>query len=347
MIVSLREAPYFKGIAAPEKGINIAYLCLMNRTSKLMPFILLLIALTVVRCGKKSSSEPVPDTGYKTKNVVVVVVDGARYTETWGDPSHKYIPKRYALLQQGVLCNAIYNDGTTTTVPGHTAVATGFYQYIPNDGTAYPEKPSFFQHWLQKYQQPASKAWVIATKDKLEVLSDCLQPDWQGKFRPMADCGVGGLGTGYREDSVTFRKLQAVLTQNHPQLVLINFKQPDAAGHAADSAGYLKGIINTDTYISQLWDRLQSDDFYKDKTALFVTNDHGRHTAGHLNGYVTHGDSCDGCKHIELFALGPDFKRNYVSNVRYGQIDIASTVAALMKIEMPFANGKVISDIFQ
>ena len=162
----------------------------------------------------------------------------------------------------------------------------------------------------------------------------------------MRDCGVAGLETGYRTDKATFNNATSILKANHPQLVLINFKQPDAAGHAKDSTDYLKGIVDTDNYIYLLWQQLQSDDFYKDKTTMIVTNDHGRHTAGHLDGYVSHGDECEGCRHIEMFAMGPDFKKNYISETRYEQIDIASTVAELMNLEMPNANGKIISDIF-
>lgn len=316
-------------------------------------FLILALSLSAIDCNKKSDVQaetpapaPVPVPQYKTQNVVVVVVDGARYTETWGDPSHRYIPKRYGMLQQGVLCSSIYNNGTTATVPGHIAITTGFYQSIPNDGTAYPDKPSFFQHWLQTTKSDSSKAWVITTKDKLEVLSDCTDPDWKGKYRPMRDCGVAGLGTAYRNDNETFDKAKSILKEDHPQLVLINFKQPDMAGHGRDSIGYLKGITDTDKYVDLLWQQLQSDDFYKDKTTMIVTNDHGRHTAGHLDGYATHGDSCDGCKHIEMFAMGPDFKKNYVSDTQYEQIDITSTVAELLNIEMPDAKGKVLSDIF-
>ncbi|MDB4754850.1 hypothetical protein OAF80_00180, partial [bacterium] len=31
-------------------------------------------------------------TKYKTQNVVIVVIDGPRYSETWGDSTHQYIP---------------------------------------------------------------------------------------------------------------------------------------------------------------------------------------------------------------------------------------------------------------
>lgn len=324
----------------------------MIRTCKnIYSFLILALLANAINCSKKSDTTevvpvPVPEPQYKTQNVVIVVVDGPRYTETWGDSLHRYIPKRYEMLQQGVLCNSFFNYGTTATVPGHIAITTGHYQKIANDGTAYPDKPSMFQHWLKTSEKDSSKAWVITTKDKLEVLSDCTDPEWQGKYRPMRDCGVAGLGTGYRGDRVTFNNATAILNANHPELVLINFKQPDMAGHAKDSTGYIKGIVDTDEYIFQLWQQLQSDEFYKDKTTMIVTNDHGRHTAGHLDGFVSHGDDCEGCRHIEMFAMGPDFKKNYISETRYEQIDIASTVAELMNLEMPNANGKIISDIF-
>jgi predicted AlkP superfamily pyrophosphatase or phosphodiesterase len=318
----------------------------MIKTCKPIYAFVILALISGINCSKRNVTEEIVVPEYNTKNVVIVMVDGARYTETWGDPSHKYIPRRYEMLQQGVLYTSFFNNGTTATVPGHIATTTGVYQNIPNDGTAYPDKPSLFQHWLQSSGKDSSKAWVITTKDKLEVLSDCIDAGWKGKYRPMRDCGVAGLGTGYRTDKVTFNKAQSVLTTDHPQLLLINFKQPDVAGHAADSSAYLKGITDTDNYIYLLWQQLQSDEFYKDKTTLIVTNDHGRHTAGHLDGFVSHGDACEGCRHIEMFAIGPDFKKNYVSNTPHEQIDISSTVAELMNFEMPNGNGKVLSDIF-
>lgn len=288
-----------------------------------------------------------PVTTYNTKNVIVIIVDGARYTETWGEPSHRYIPYRSSLMNQGVMCNHFYNNGVTLTNPGHTAICTGIYQNIDNTGAEYPLQPSIFQCWLKEYKRSANEAWVIASKDKLEVLSNCTNSEWKNSYRPLTDCGVNGLGTGYREDSITFKNVQQTLTANHPRLMLINFKQPDASGHGNDSLGYLQGILNTDFYINKLWEQIQGDEFYKNKTALIVTNDHGRHTAGHLDGFVSHGDACEGCRHIEFLALGPDFKQNYISTINYEQIDITNTIAALMGFKMPYADGKVMKDILK
>jgi len=309
-------------------------------------FLLVLIVLLNLSCSKDIAIYD-QDKSYKTRNVIVLIVDGPRYTETWGHSTRQYIPHRSTLLQHGVLCSNFYINGVTSTNPGHTAICTGVYQKLENSGLEYPANPSVFQCWLKKYQRPSSEAWVISSKDKLEVLSNCTNIEWKDMHRPMSDCGNMGIFTGYREDSTTFNKVKYTLMNNHPRLMLINFKQPDAAAHANDSAGYLLGIIDTDNYVNQLWQQIQSDDFYKNKTTLIVTNDHGRHTAGLLDGFVSHGDTCEGCRHIEFFAIGPDFKQNHISTVNYEQIDIASTIAELMSFEMPFAKGKVMRDIFQ
>ncbi len=288
---------------------------------------------------------PVPN--YKTQNIFILVVDGARFTETWGEPTHQYIPHRSALLQQGVFCSKFYNNAFTATCPGHDAMCTGVYENINNTGIQYPTNPSIFQYWMKTFDRPCSEAWIVSTKDKLEVLSDCVAPEWRGTYRPSTDCGVNGLFTGYREDSTTFKNLKSITTNNHVRMAIVNFKQPDVAGHLGDSAAYLQGILDTDDYIFQFWNFLQSNPFYKDKTTLIITNDHGRHSAGHLDGFISHGDLCEGCKHIEFFALGPDFKQNYTCATPYEQIDIASTVAELMGFKVPTSNGKVMKDIFR
>ena len=304
-------------------------------------FYLLIVITTLTFC---CCEKDIPISGYRTQNVILIVVDGARYSETWGN--QQLIPYRSALLSEGVMCNNFHNNGTTSTVPGHTAMCTGTYQNINNGGAEYPAEPSFFQYWLKIFKRSLSKAWIISTKDKLAVLSDCLNPEWHNTYNPSLDCGNAGLGTGYREDSTTFKNVKSTLTNYHPNLILVNFKQPDVAAHAGDSAGYIQGIRDTDNYIYSIWNYLQNDTIYKNKTTLIVTNDHGRHTAGYADGYVSHGDNCEGCKHIEFFAIGPDFKKNFVCTTSYEQIDIASTIAELMGFTMPTANGKVMKDIF-
>lgn len=284
-----------------------------------------------------------PAKKYKTNNVFIVLIDGPRFSETWGDTANNHIPNRRTLLNKGVFCNNFYNNVYTFTSPGHTAIVTGNYENINNSGLQLPSNPSVFQYYLKFYNRPQTDAWVIGSKDKLEALSNCTNQEWNNLYRPATDCGNNGLGTGHRKDSVTFVNTINILKTHHPKLAIISFKEPDVSGHAGDSLAYIKGIIDTDNYFRKIYDYIQSDSIYKGTTTIIVTNDHGRHTTN----FISHGDLCEGCKKIEFFAIGPDFKENYISNTAYEQTDISATIAELMGFSMPTSKGRVMEDMFK
>lgn len=285
---------------------------------------------------------------YKTKNVVIVVVDGPRYTETWGSKDRSLVQHQERnLLPEGVINTSFYNDGFTYTNSGHAAITTGVRQQINNGGHELPRNPSIFQLWREATGKPAEKAWLITSKDKLEILADTKDKSYKGKFRPATNCGNNGNGTGYRADSITFRLAKQILDKEKPNLVLINFKDPDHFGHSGNWPAYLQGIKNSDLYVWQLWQFLQNHPHYKDQTTLFMTNDHGRHSDGHRDGFVSHGDNCRGCRHLNFFAAGPDFKKHQLIDTKYNQTDIAATVAELLNFTMPEAEGKVMWDLFE
>ncbi|WP_010254384.1 sulfatase-like hydrolase/transferase [Myroides injenensis] len=290
---------------------------------------------------------PVDQKKYKTENVILLVIDGPRMTETWLEKNKKYIPNRVELLKQGVFISDFQINGLTNTNAGHTALLTGVYDSIRNNGKELPTYPSVLQHWIKDKKADPNKAWVIVSKDKLEVLANTKHIDWHNQYMPSVDAGVGGLGTGYRSDEITMAVARSVMREYQPNIIVINLKDVDSYGHAKRYADYIRAITRTDESIKTIWNDIQSLPNYKDKTTFIVTNDHGRHTQGHKDGYVNHGDSCDGCRHIEFFALGPDFKQNTIINDNYEQIDVASTMAELLDVELPHAKGKVIKAIFK
>lgn len=306
-------------------------------------YILLIVGfLTLSRCAHDLSPRPI----YKTERVIIIVVDGPRYQETW-DSFGKYIPMRYQMAQSGVVFSDFKNTGTTLTNPGHTAICTGVYQNIDNGGANYPDNPSMFQYYLKQSGLKSSKCQIITSKDKLHVLSNCKDPDWKDQFRPEFDCGNNGPNTGYRDDYTTFQHALTTLNAKHPNLTLIQFKEPDASGHAANWNGYLDGIRITDQYIFQIWDFIQKDPYYFGKTALFVTNDHGRHNDGNADGFVSHGDNCSGCRKIELFALGPDFKGGMKVGNAYNQSDLIATIGELLGFQPVKGRGTIIRELLK
>lgn len=285
--------------------------------------------------------------GYKTKHVVIVVMDGARYQETWGNGELTYIPKEAQMASSGTTLTNFQNAGYTYTNAGHTAMVTGYNEMINNSGYQLPQHPSIFQYWRRATGAPPEKAWVISSKDKLYILSDCYDSTFAGQYRPNFDCGVNGPFTGYRDDSTTFSHAMNIFHTWHPDMVLINFKEPDASGHANNWYGYLQGITSVDAYVCQIWDYLQSDPYYAGTTTLFVTNDHGRHNDGWLDEFVSHGDGCSGCRHIMLLAMGPDFKQNSVCEEAYNLCDIPKTISELMLFPMNTGTGQSMTKLFK
>ena len=307
-----------------------------------MRFLLVLICLFCLKCKVDS-----PSVSFKTRNLVIVIMDGARWSETFGEPAMQYIPSIGSLLPSGTYATSFYNNGVTRTTNGHTAITTGVYQEIDNGGQELPDHPGIFQLWIKQMKKDNSKAWIIATKDKLEVLKSCKDPLWQNLYVPRTDCGINGLGTGYRDDSTTYRKAIEILSEYHPPLTLINFKNPDAAGHSAIWSAYLNGIRSVDQYTGALWSFIQSDPHYNGTTTMIVTNDHGRHLDNVLDGFVSHGDDCEGCKHVMLFVIGPDTPKGKVISDTYGMTDLHASIISLMGIDNPVSSGRIIPGLFE
>jgi hypothetical protein len=305
--------------------------------------ILGLSALALTTC----SNDKVQLSTYKTEYVFVLVMDGPRYSETWGDPSHTNIPRMDTIMSNlGIINTAFYNNGETNTTAGHTALSTGHYQSINNSGGEYPIYPSIFQFYRKLTGCNSNSAWIVTSKDKLEILSNTKDISWKDKFLPSTNCGISGLGSGYRHDSITFPILMNVLTTHHPKLLYVNFREPDFSGHAGDWSAYLNGIKSVDEYIYQVWSFIQTDPIYKNKTTLFVTNDHGRHLDGIANGFVSHGDGCDGCRHLNFYAFGPDFKSGIEINEPRELIDIHATASELLGLPKSASKGNVMTELF-
>jgi hypothetical protein len=285
----------------------------------------------------------------KTKNVVVVIMDGLRYTEGWGDSAKQYIPYMAKHLAPiGVLNTKFYNKGDTYTSAGHANITTGINKPLENGGNELPAYPSFFQYWLNASGQPAFKAWIIASKDKLAVLGNSNHPAWNNLFTPLVNAGNEGkgIGSGYRPDSLTLAASIEILKSHHPRLVLINFREPDFTAHSGNWAEYLKAIKATDKLVFQLWQFLKNDSFYSNTTALFVTSDHGRHSDTIADGFASHGDDCEGCRHLGFFAAGPDFKKGYVTAVNRQQPDITATISYLLGMKMEEIQGEIMIELF-
>lgn len=316
--------------------------------NKLTLFILGIVFSVVLLSFKRNDDIASEVKNYKTEYVVVLIIDGPRYSETFGDSTYEFIPNLANILApQGVLVRNFRNEGSTYTNAGHTAITTGVYQKINNAGLELPRNPSMFQYYLKEKNLDSTKAWVIASKGKLSILTDTKDKKWHDQYEPADYCGVNGKSIGYADDAKTLIAAKGILTQFHPNLTLINLLEVDVKGHANLWKEYLQAIKNTDQMALDLWSFIQADETYKNKTTLFITNDHGRHLDCRKNGFQSHGDNCEGCRTMYLIALGPDFKTNTVLYDQYEQIDISSTIAELLNFNFPVSRGEIMTDLFK
>ncbi len=303
---------------------------------------LFLFSLIVAGCDHNSKR-----TERQSDRVVILTIDGPRFSETWGDSMSRLIPHlANDMAPMGAFAANFHNDGVTETTAGHTALVTGVYQNIDNSGMELPQNPSVFQLWRAAAGTDSTSAWIVTSKDKLEVLSNCLDSLWHDQYRPMRDCGLAGLGSGLRDDSLTLLQAEDIMITYQPSLMLVHFKEPDVTAHSGDWNGYLAQIRRTDRLAYSLWNFIESNVYYANRTTLFVTHDHGRHLDSVSTGFSSHGDDCAGCRKIACLVLGPDIKQGTIVPTAYNQTDLAVTVAEMMGITIPQSSGHFMTEIF-
>lgn len=275
-----------------------------------------------------------------SQNVVVVIIDGARYTETFGDPIRTHIPKMNIIAQQGTYCDAMYNNNYTYTSKAVPALWTGEWSgsdYVNFNGndTQATKEPSIFEYFRKQKNIPAEKCYhSLAYVSSLWLQS--FHPEYGEDYWPTT------ISSGSSDNDVLSNTL-TIMNDYHPQLLWVYLADVDHEGHSGIWSNYITAIETADDIVNSIWEKIQTDDFYKDNTTLLVTNDHGRHTTN----FSGHGDGCDGCRHIMMLAVGPGIKEDYVSTNIHETADFATTIADILNLNAEYSTGETMSDIFK
>lgn len=275
-----------------------------------------------------------------TKAVILIIIDGARWTETFGDPTRELIPHLaddLALL--GAINTAFYNDAATLSIPGHAAIVTGTWQDLPNDGTQRPSAPTVFEYLRRATGASENEAVFIHGSFIEPVLTYSIHPDYG------ADFGAGMFFSDYAAppyDDGMWANARQVLAELHPRLMMISLLDPDEAGHEHNWEAYRQAIRHDDEIIWDLWQQVQGDPFYAGQTTLFVTNDHGR---GCGEGWPDHGGSDECNRHVMFLAVGSKIQPGLVVTQRRTLRDITPTIGYLLGFETPLAEGDIMTEL--
>lgn len=139
---------------------------------------------------------------------------------------------------------------------------------------------------------------------------------------------------GTRLDAFTFHYAFEYLKKDKPRVLFISFDETDHFAHEGEYDRYLASAQYTDGFVKTLWEWIQSQPNYKDKTTLIITTDHGR---GDVNpdDWRHHGSKMPKADEIWFAFLGPDTPAlgEVKSNQQLYQSQVASTLSGLLGIE--------------
>jgi hypothetical protein len=211
----------------------------------------------------------------RTPKVAVIVADGARYDTIVAAST----PNFDSLAAKGIFAPSYITDTAMTlplSGPGHSSLLTGVW---PDKHRVFDNE--FTAHNLSQYPTVFSRlAWLAP---HLITFSSA---DWE----PMNRYLVKDALLRHRQagpdvaatDGQTVDAFTAALESERPDVALLYFHSPDAAGHAhgSDSDDYLRAIEATDARIGLVLDAL-SDREGEDWLVL-ISTDHGQ--TGDLHG---------------------------------------------------------------
>lgn len=106
-----------------------------------------------------------------------------------------------------------------------------------------------------------------------------------------------------RSDLLTYSLAMEYAAKHHPRVLYVGFGETDEFAHQKRYDQYLQQANQFDKFLSGLWSMVQSDTFYRNKTAFFITTDHGRGKKD--RNWMKHGAFINGSNQSWLMMMGP------------------------------------------
>jgi hypothetical protein len=134
-------------------------------------------------------------------------------------------------------------------------------------------------------------------------------------------------------DELTYFISQEIMREFAPRVMLVNFWDMDVA-HWGSYSLYLQAITKTDRLCGMLWDEIQSNPAYKDKTTLLILPELGRDgDVNTANGFLNHRSGDPSCRNVWMLALGAGISKG-ATDTPIGHVDVAATAAEMLGYRM-------------
>lgn len=148
-----------------------------------------------------------------------------------------------------------------------------------------------------------------------------------------------------RIDFMTYEFGKEYLKQYKPRVLYFAFDETDDLAHGGNYKMYLTEAHQEDAFLQELWQYLQTDPVYKNKTTLIVTCDHGRGDIP-LDNWRGHGSWIKNSEQTWVAVIGPDTPADGIvksSTTTYHK-QLAQSIAKLLGFDFKANAGHEVAD---
>jgi len=205
-----------------------------------------------------------------------------------------------------------------------------------------------FNHLLRDNYESSSFSPVIGGNDlELHQLADV--------FRLSVDNFVVHAKSLASPDELSVFIARQLMHRLAPSLLWITLHDIDVA-HSGAFSLYIDGIRRSDRLCADIWNTIQSEPEYANKTNLFIMPDFGRdsdasaggngfqhHRTG--NGFQHHRTGDPTSRTTWMMALGPGIRENFIVDRPVESTDLVPTLGALLGFSPALAQGKPLPEV--
>ena len=227
-----------------------------------------------------------------------------------------------------ILGNRSYNNKVDVknkywfSYPGYNEIFTGYpdtlvnsNEYIPNPNqnvlsflnitSAYKNKVAVFASWNAFRRIFNSAKSGLPVFDGFADVTNVKDPKME-LLNSIQDLLPDLYDGAERLDAVTGLMAIEYIKSKHPRIIYVSLGETDEWAHAGKYDFYLEAARYNDELIKMIWETVQSDPFYKNKTTLLITTDHGR---GLAEKWTSHNNSIPNSNEIWIAAMGNKIAR--------------------------------------
>ncbi|WP_033084170.1 sulfatase-like hydrolase/transferase [Colwellia psychrerythraea] len=265
--------------------------------------------------------------------------------------------------------------------PGYSEIFTGVVDESLDSNTKKPNPQISFLEWLNnkagyEHKLAAFGSWDVfpyilsKKRSKLHInagfdAAKGYELSEQVKLLNHLQKEIPSPWHNVRLDSFTYRYAKDYLLTVKPKVMIISLGETDDFAHDGHYDSYLNSAHQTDKFIADLWQTLQTTPGYKDNTVLMITTDHGRgsnsddwqHHASKqavqntMKNLSKFPDGIAGSENIWFAAMGPgvNARGEIKTNQEVKQNQIAATALTLLDEDPKAFNpeaGTFIKEVF-